>query len=797
VTSDDRAYWIPTLALVIAFVAAGFAVLAALAHALIPPTYIGGVTFLPQNQKTESSLFVLTFVVLLPASLLLVPRAADRVVRGSDARAFSCLSGYLVALLLVLLGLVKFSSVLPWGDGLWVLFAGGVVWILVAIPSLVTAAGERSGAMLSRLRGDPQFVWGVVGALLIGAVLALTDVRSLDPVALAGGCTLIVAFLLGRRYAPGRVPRRMSGPVGFAVDLLAIALLLLAVPNLVIFRPEVTAGNFDVAFETQVIQFHQDFFLGPANEVLHGGPMLVDTVSQYGVGSIDAIAAWFQLAPIGNGTLGLLDGILTALMFVAGYLILRVSGSPRALSIASLVIGVVVLVYGLDYPVGALLQHGAIRFGLPICAILAAVVAARSDRLRRGAQLAGLLAVGLASIWALEAFASTLAAVFGMVALDAMLEASGRRLRFVVRRIVEVMAACVLAHLLFAGITLAATGQLPDWGQYLAYLRAFLIGRIGDLTYDFAPWSAGFAVAALYLSSAAAVVLAVIRHRPVVERERTTFVALAGVTTYGVALFSYFVNRSADHILPYVGLPALLAVTLWISLSIRRDSRGRASISDASLALVAAVAVIAVAVAWPEAGLRFRQSALGHLAPGGESIAQAMDRLWHPPPLDPEAPAGERLLERNLPGQEHSRVLVASDLSIEVLVRAERSNEFPLSDPWEDSFVPAQRIPALRQSIAELEPGDQILVDGPALEALATFRRSPKLDPFALAPETAGVLGTLAPLQLYLLKGVAASFDVRKLAEDGGLAIVELTPRAHAVGTGGTGGATRKGSHSS
>ena len=56
--------------------------------------------------------------------------------------------------------------------------------------------------------------------------------------------------------------------------------------------------------------------------------MLAPTASQYGVTSIYLLAAWFQLAPIGYGTLGLLTGALTALWFGAGYGILRLAG-PR------------------------------------------------------------------------------------------------------------------------------------------------------------------------------------------------------------------------------------------------------------------------------------------------------------------------------------------------------------------------------------------------------------------------------------------------------------------------------------
>jgi len=129
-------------------------------------------------------------------------------------------------------------------------------------------------------------------------------------------------------------------------------------------------------------------------------------VSQYGVGSVYFLAAWFHLAPIGYGTLRLLDGILTASFFAAGYSVLRVAGAPRLLAIPAMAVAVVALVYALDYPIGALPQQGPLRFGLPMALILATVAALRWPRWSRVALAApdrGRRVVGLGA----EAFAYT------------------------------------------------------------------------------------------------------------------------------------------------------------------------------------------------------------------------------------------------------------------------------------------------------------------------------------------------------------------------------------------------------
>ena len=53
--------------------------------------------------------------------------------------------------------------------------------------------------------------------------------------------------------------------------------------------------------------------------------MLVDTFSQYGYGMFDALGAFFSFAPIGYGSFTLLLSALTALLFVAVYVVLRLS----------------------------------------------------------------------------------------------------------------------------------------------------------------------------------------------------------------------------------------------------------------------------------------------------------------------------------------------------------------------------------------------------------------------------------------------------------------------------------------
>src|SRR5205807_7360900 len=119
--------------------------------------------------------------------------------------------------------------------------------------------------------------------------------------------------------------------------------------------------------------------------------------------------------------------------------------------------------------------------------------------------------------------------------------------------------------------------------------------------------------------------------------------AICGSTAYGIVLFSYFVDRSAPHILPYVSLPLLMAATLWLSLLTRGALTPSRFARMAGLGFALTVSVLVVSVAWSSIAGRFPRTALAQLPPGGTSIRTSLHRLWHPLPLDDRSPSGEAL----------------------------------------------------------------------------------------------------------------------------------------------------------
>ena len=208
----------------------------------------------------------------------------------------------------------------------------------------------------------------------------------------------------------------------------------------------------------------------------------------------------------------------------------------------------VVLVFNLRFPIDAIPQDAALRFGLPMVVLLAVVAGERWPRLRRFAECAALLVVGCPSIWSLEGFVYTARTFAAMACLQAWLKAPGGRLRW-----------------------LGAAGH-PGGGR-LPLLPPALrrhdpggkrsVSRTGASTWPTcAPSSSG---ASGTSPTTSALVSRASRSGPPIsprrprsscsspadrgssERERIAVVALAGMTTYGVALYSYFDNRSTAN----------------------------------------------------------------------------------------------------------------------------------------------------------------------------------------------------------------------------------------------------------
>jgi len=765
-STGASAFWIFLLAF--AFLAGAFELLLPAAYSVVPEA-VPDPPLMPQHQPAENLLYLLSFFVLLPASLWAAFGLADRIEARSPGR-LPVLAGLLAAGPLLVAGLTRLALHLEIGGGLKTLFALALVWALVGAALVFLVLRGKGDPAFDRLAGSPSPALLAGVACVAVAVLGLSSFRQIDGPVLAIG--LLIAALITWGWMRIRL-RHLGRPWGVVLDLIVFCLVLVAVPDMVIYRIGEYSTGFDDNFGAYIQQFHGALFIGAVSQIQAGSTLLVNTVSQYGVASIYFLAAVFKFLPLGYGTLSLTDGVLSGFVFACGYGILRMTGVNRLLAAGSMAIAVFILIYSTTYPIGGLLQHGAIRFGLlPVALITLRLAALRWPATSRVTSLLAWFVVGLSAVWALESFLYTTATLAGLTLVAMTWQPRENWLRWLLGQAGRTLLAWLTIHLAFAAGTLIASGELPDWGMYFTYLRDFLSGDVGDLTYDFVAFSPGLLVGAGYAASALLLFANLLRNPEWSDRNRLALFAIGGLTAYGVALFSYFDNRSLAHILQYVSLPLLLSFVLWLNLALTRSEIGNRS-KSILLASSLCLAALCVSIVWPAASDRAGDSMLAWALPGGQSVRDGIDRLENLPPVVSGADEGARLVEKYMPDEDRTAIITAPDLDVNVLVLSGRSNRLGITDAKEDSWVPGPHEPVVDEAVDELEPGDRMLVDEGALAAFRELRRNPEADPDEIT-----ALTEIASIQLRILARIGERFNLKPVARgDDGLEVVELVPR--------------------
>ncbi|MCB0870979.1 MAG: hypothetical protein KDB52_09120 [Solirubrobacterales bacterium] len=753
--------------LAFAFLAGAFMLLLPVLYAVVPEG-VPEPPLVPQHQPAENLLYLLSFFVLLPASLWASLRIADRAELSAPGR-LPWLAGILVGGLFLVVGLTRLAFRLGHGGGLETLFVLTAGWALVAgflLAAILRGKGVRS---LDRfVASSPAGIVLATGCLAV-LIFGLSNFGEVSLPALIVGLLLAAAVTWAyTRFRPGHLRR----PWGILLDLTLFVLVVLAVPDMVIYRLGEFSTGAEDALGVYVQQFHGALFIGPISQILDGDALLVDTVSQYGVASIYFLAGVLDLIGLGYGTLSLTDAVLSGFVFAFGFSILRMSGVNRLLASGSIAIAVFILIYSTTYPIGGLLQHGAIRFGLlPVTLVTLRMAALRWPASSRVTSILAWFVVGLSSIWALESFLYTTATLAGMTLVAMTWQPREKRLGWLLGQVGRTLLAWLAVHLAFAAGTLIASGSLPDWGMYFTYLRDFLTGDVGDLTYDFLAFSPGFLVGAGYAASALLLFANLLRNPQWCEKHRLAIFAIGGLTAYGVALFSYFDNRSLAHILQYVSLPLLLSIVLWLNLALTGTDLGRKA-KAALLATTLCLAAFSVSVVWQSASDRATDSMLAWALPGGESFSDGIDRLKDLPPVVPEADVGARLIEQYMPGEDQTAIITVPDLDVNVLVLTGRSNRLGLTDAKEQSWVPDPHVEPVAAAARKLEAGDRMLLDTAALDAFRTLARDPEADLEEITDESG-----ISFIQQVAILALTENFRIKPVAREGDLTVVELVPR--------------------
>lgn len=724
------------------------------------------------TQRAERALYLAAFVLLLPVTVLTAAKLA------SDERRRSVLP------LMAIVAAAGFTLLLL-GSRLLTLGAAAPSWApaakLVAVAALgaaLLALVERPcwAAPLARIPRPARRGWPapLSGAAALAALLAvfLPSGVTVWKVALS----LAVAALAALAYL--RVSRRtLPRPLALGADLLVPLLIVLAVVDLTGPYPpgqELSSGGpLSPASIVPIAQVHQSFYLGPANDVLHGRVLQVDTGAVYGPGTIYVLALWFKLAPIGYGTLAIFGGLVTAVQCVLGWAALRLSGCGRILAAGTLLAAVLGTVLAALGSPGLFLNVGGLRFAPPYVLILIALLAARRGEAGRTTTAGLLVALATTSLISIEVFAYSAATFVAIVGFGAA--TSSRSFSEGARTFGGALArgigACVAAHILFALGTRAYGGDWPDWGWYLAYVSTWSKSEL--LGGTVAPWSAGWVLGGVYFASLAAVAVLLAVSRQQVRRMAVPFLTISASATLGAVYLTYFISHPNDMFLPFIALPALIVCAVWLRVLLAGEGLP-APVRGAGVALAAWILAMVLATSFSGAMHRWPRTALAHLMPGGRSFVGDLQREWDSPPLDSRATRAEALLERYFPS-DRALVLVEPDLGMEALIRSGRANLLPISYPYQDQVVPRETRPRVSKAIGRLTAGTPMLVQlgrpgssaaSPTLRVLRAF--------LAVGPRE-----RLGPLQHYTLRQIQTRFRFQPVATGpDGLAVVRLVPRA-------------------
>jgi hypothetical protein len=651
------------------------------------------------SESTETLSWVLAFAVALPGGLAL---ASWQEVRLASAAPAAAVRGLAAGLALLAYGLFLRHS--GSGDGLHhgllaITAAAALVAPLLAAREWRDPADDRRGG-----------AWALAAASLVALTLLFVPSAALEPSALFPALALaaLALVLLRLRWTPPADVRFMLE----VVICVGIALAVVQTPDLRLYAADLI--------------HHQGYFLGPANDVAHGRAMLADVWSQYGVASIDSLGLFFSIVPIGYGTLALLLIALATAQYLCTYAILRLAGVGQLLAALAMAVAVM---GNLFWPIAiyvAFPSDTALRFGLPYLIVLAAVLGARFPARRDLADRVVLGLLAFAAIWSFETFVYC-GATYGALVLVEALRSDNGVMQRVLRGALVGLGVSAVSVLTYSVLALLFNGEV-SWGPYVEYLRLYTADEFGQLPVEL--FSAGPMMgAAVFLGAATLAWLARCRREAI---EPPMWTALAGLTGFAVAIFTYYLGRSHPNNL-LILLPPIVALGgLWTHLLLSRPAPWR----TAGVATLLTAGAMIVVASWPSFEEAWKETALGAFIQGA-SLTDRLERLADNPALDPRAPAVAAMLAEHLPPEEPVAVLTERELTTEILMHAGRHNLLPISNPSEDALI-ASSAGRVRAGAEDLSPGTLLLIspaefNGLQLTALEVLERRFDFEPVASA----------------------------------------------------------------
>jgi hypothetical protein len=195
---------------------------------------------------------------------------------------------------------------------------------------------------------------------------------------------------------------------------------------------------FDPKFAVCI--YHQNYYLGPVNALLHGRTILVNVFSQYGVLVLEFLALIFKmkLVPLSYQGLSFLVALLCILQYAVIYLLLRtVLKSPWSSFLGLLVIFFVNFFATINF-FQATPSIGPLRFGLCYLMMVFCILYYKYPAINRIFIFFVYIVLGLASLWSFETFVYVAFMFLGMMVYQSIIT-NGKELWKVIQSILHII----------------------------------------------------------------------------------------------------------------------------------------------------------------------------------------------------------------------------------------------------------------------------------------------------------------------------------------------------------------------
>ncbi len=499
-------------------------------------------------------------------------------------------------------------------------------------------------------------------------------------------------------------------------DIIVIILIIL-----IVFDPRFYFNDF--------ARHHQNFFLGPANDILYGKDVLINSYSQYGLFMPYFLAFIFRihLVPMTYQGFTLFISGLYGLYYSVIYFFLRrmlYSQWLAIITIGALLFFNYLAVWWRFMPI--IPAQGPLRF-LWVYLILAAEILLNcthiSPKQEKIISLTELVIVGMTAIWSIEVFIYTLLTFLTCQFFRSLSsnQSTKEKIKQFLGKVGLILVTCLSFWFLFLVLIIIRSHQLPQFNEFINYLRFLTTYTYMDSTEesiysvtDFIQryWVIGPAV---FFGTLFGCILYLFSTEIGWERKKN-YSPIAGLTVFGVVQFTYFFVFSFTGHFALVCVPVIILAAFWLSELLRHDFpiHIKTSVAVGYIIIVSFFAMqysfyVTNDNRWSHTGLQYSIQYFASLLNNRVWPDNLTKRFMIYHPWNEETLEAEKLVNQYFKHEQEIPIFIESEDEVETLVRVGKAHIYPISNPNLVQVVP--QIEALVMAYpVKFYKGDRILV---------------------------------------------------------------------------------------